>query len=244
MPDRCDLCKHKDRLEMERAYLQGEAYLKISKTYNVPYHAVRNHMQNHLTRQIVQAYERKRLDESFDILNRIDNILSKTETIFERNYDQKRDGMALKAIGEQRNILELLSKISYALHQEKQLEQDADAQDDLEEKEQEVNKALDKLNTNEVQMLFHLQMKMQGETTKTIIHPDWNIDELSKPKPEPEIEHKPMTRTKTPKISALTNDRSSDGYKGKEKENVDESKENDEKTKSIPAKEIPYTRIT
>lgn len=249
MPDKCDVCRHSNRLDMERAYLQGEAFLKISKTYDVAYHAVRNHMQNHLSRQIQQAYERKSLDESFDILSRIDNILAKTEDIFDRNYKKKRDGMALKAIGEQRNILELLSKISYAMHQSKKEEQQGLQQQNLQQQEQALSKAQNKLNGAELNLFFQLQDKLlNGTGDRVVVHESWGVNELKQPKlelePEPPVpEPKVMQRTKKPKKSALKEANPKEGQKAGENKNVKESKENSEKIKIIQPEQLYPTDL-
>ncbi|MCF8307427.1 MAG: hypothetical protein K9I68_00305 [Bacteroidales bacterium] len=235
MADRCDLCKDEYKLEMERAYMGGESFLQISKKYGMAYYTVRNHMQNHLSRQIQQAYERKSLDEGFNLFDKIDDILTKAKDIFDRNYNKQRDGMALKAISEQRNILELLSKISYAYHQSKQAEQEQAQHQTEQEHEFELEKAFSKLNRTELSVFNQLYAKMTDEHSNTVIDESYFAWELRKP------QTKPMTRTKTPKTSPVTDEKDKQGYK--EKENVQENEENTDKTKPVRPRPIPYTRL-
>ena len=74
---------------------------------------------------IVKAYEKKEVADGIDLLSRIDRLLDRAEDIFQRNYAKETcmgDTLALKALAEQRNTLELLVKISQALHEARLLE--------------------------------------------------------------------------------------------------------------------------
>lgn len=121
----CSVCNHSKRLEIDREIAQGKSYSGIARSYGLHNEAVRRHAENHLSRQLRQAYELKEREHGMDLLNRIDEILNKAESIFQRNYDKGKDKIALQALSEQRNTIELLAKVSYYLHEAKRLEAEA-----------------------------------------------------------------------------------------------------------------------
>lgn len=179
MAQNCSICQHINKLDMEKAYMNGESINKISQKYDVAYHSLYSHLNNHLSRQLVQAYDLKSKDESFDLMGRMDSLLQKAENIFDRNYKNGKDAMALKALGEQRNLIELLSKISFALHQAKANELEVkriEAEGVQNEKGQkELQEGMEVLTNAELEMLGKLNCKMLQKDKKTIIIPD-NID--------------------------------------------------------------------
>jgi|GEM_PF-1519046 len=170
MPMACKICNHPKRLEIDRELVQGKSYLSIAKKYGVNDVSLRNHKAKHLPRQLVKAYEQKELSESMNLLDRIDQLLSRAEKIFRRNYAKNTstgDTLALKSIAEQRQTFELLAKISYALHQAKLTELETQrqsvAQDELEFQE-----SLANLSDQEL-VLFHLLIrKANGDYAKPI----------------------------------------------------------------------------
>ncbi len=163
----CHICNHPKRLQIDRQLVEGKSFQMISNAYAVDWQAVRRHKENHLSRQLVQAFSRKELGESLDLMNRIDQMLCRAEKIFQRNYDQKRDGLALKALGEQRSTIELLAKIAAYLHESRAMElqtakTDYETQREAEEKEF-INLVLDALNPAEADMWEKLCLKIHGE---------------------------------------------------------------------------------
>ena len=70
-------CSHPRRLEIDRELVQGKSPSKIARNYGVNSQAVWRHAHNHLSRQLVQAYDKKELAESMDLLSRIEDILSR-----------------------------------------------------------------------------------------------------------------------------------------------------------------------
>jgi hypothetical protein len=113
----CDCCNHSSRIEIDRMIVQGISNQKIANRFGVNAQAVWRHGQNHITRQLATAYEMKELDESNNLLARIETILSRAEQIFTRNFEKEKDGLALKALSESRGALELMAKIAAHLHQ-------------------------------------------------------------------------------------------------------------------------------
>ena len=83
----CQVCNHSERLEIDRALIQGRSLTNISKKYSVHINAVLNHRDNHVSRQLAKAWEMKQTELDFDLLNRIDKIIHKAEIIFDRNFE-------------------------------------------------------------------------------------------------------------------------------------------------------------
>lgn len=186
MANACRICGHSNRLEIDREIVKGGNLAKIAKNFGVPYHSLYSHAQEHVSRQLAQVYEKRQLNQDFDLLSKIDSIISRAEKIFKRNYEAQKDGIALKALDSQRSTIELLAKISYSLHQAKLAEiellhqQSGDTDQHEAEKFQ---KLLGILTIAELEMFQKLQDKIINQTptvilpdeypTKTVLSPDY-----------------------------------------------------------------------
>jgi hypothetical protein len=172
MTNVCSICTHKSRLEIDRLIVEGRSYEGISRQFRVSSAAVSHHSREHLSRQLVQAYEQKEIDESMNLLGRIDRILHHAEAIFERNYAAKHDVTALKALDSQRSTIDLLARISMFLHQARAAElaaaqgdQEAQKKAELEEFAQLI---CDRLSDDELDLFEKLSAKIMGQTDEPI----------------------------------------------------------------------------
>ncbi len=169
----CRICNHSKRLQIDRDLVQGKNFQIIANTYDVDWQAVRRHKENHLSRQLTQAYERKEMAESMNLLARIEDILDKTNDIFDRSYAQKRDWLGLKALSEQRSTLELLAKIAAFSHEPRAMKlqtQQASYEAWKEEEEREfIKRALDRLNPTEAAIWEKLILKIHGQFDGDVI---------------------------------------------------------------------------
>jgi hypothetical protein len=167
MPQACQVCNNPNRLQIDREIIDGKSKSGIASRYGVPGHSVSYHAENHLSRQLVQAWERKDLAENTDLLARIDKIIDRAEKIFKRNYDKESisgDTLALKALGEQRSTIELLAKISAYLHQARVLELQNSQEHLAQEQQARTKEAMERLSFDELEVMLFLQRKMDGET--------------------------------------------------------------------------------
>ena len=176
----CKICSDPNRLEIDRAIVQNGNLSKIAKKYNVPYGSLYSHAQEHLSRQLVQALERKGIAESMNLMNRIDHILISAEKIFERNYAVGKDRTALKALGEQRSTIELLAKISAYLHEaramELQRQQGSYESRRAEEDKEFAVQVCDNLSEAEIKVYTALLEKANGAINDSLIEfdgPSW-----------------------------------------------------------------------
>ncbi len=115
----CKICNHPNRLEIDREVVKGTSTATIARNFDLNYNALSNHTMNHISRQLAQVWEKRALEENMNLLGRIDLIIQRAEDIFLRNYKARKDNIALKALDNQKNTMELLVKISYSLHQAK-----------------------------------------------------------------------------------------------------------------------------
>jgi hypothetical protein len=105
--------------------MQGHSYTKIAKKYDLDHQAVRNHHLNHLSRQLVQAWERRQDAESRDLLAEIDDLVTRTKKILDTAERKGKLKTALAGIRELRGSYELMSRIAFSLHQAKQADIEA-----------------------------------------------------------------------------------------------------------------------
>ena len=166
MPQKCSICKHSNKLEMEREYMRGQPVLQIANSYDVSQSSLQNHLNHHLSRQLVQAYDQKRLSESENIIGEVEELLRRTKRILTEAEDEGKYNLALSAIREARGSYELLSKIAYALHQartqELELEQARQAQDKS-TTDQQSRELLQVLDEDELKIYERLTRKIRTQ---------------------------------------------------------------------------------
>lgn len=173
MPNICQICQHKDRLEIDREIVQGTSLATIAKKYEVEYYSLYPHSKNHISRQLAQVAEKKLLIENEGLLDLIKSIITRAEDIFSRNYEKKNDNLALKALDSQRNTIQLLSNISAQLHAAKiaeiQLQKDlaGTGKEDIQRKFAE---NIQILNTEELLVFQRLNNKIAHQNNDLIIN--------------------------------------------------------------------------
>lgn len=121
----CSVCNSYHRHSVDSALMQGHSYAKIARDYDLSADAVRNHHLNHLSRQLVQAWERRQDAESRDLLAEIDELVIRTKKILDVAERKGKLKTALAGIRELRGSYELMSRIAFSLHQAKQADIEA-----------------------------------------------------------------------------------------------------------------------
>ncbi|RNC84467.1 MAG: transcriptional regulator [Balneola sp.] len=111
MPQRCRVCTHPRRKEIEKLIVSGQPYTQISREYGMSDDSVSYHAQNHLTAKLIKVAQEDEHNHITDILSGVNDILKRLERIFEEadRKDQKR--LALDAIKELRTTYEFLAKV-------------------------------------------------------------------------------------------------------------------------------------
>jgi hypothetical protein len=151
-------------------------------------------MAQHLPKRLRSAWERKEVQENWDILERIDSLLSRGEDLFNRNYESGRDHLALKSLAEIRSTLELLSRISFSLHQLKTEERKAQDDEDRNSASEEFSRKLSVLSTPELKMLERLHDKVYYQNKEKVIIPE--SKKFGEAVDFEEIDREPLTRTR------------------------------------------------
>lgn len=201
MGQHCNICTHINRLEIDRRIVESGNISQIAKEFGVEYGSLYAHSKNHVARQLVTAMEQKNNIENFNLLSRIEDLVKKAEDIFVRNYKDKKDGIALKALDSQRHTFELFAKISYSLHQAKQLEHETALIEHTASDQDLLERAMKKLNFAELEMLEKLLAKMNGETERVIISENSDFKRTN---------HKRRTTTPENKMSVKNNAENAD----------------------------------
>lgn len=218
----CKVCNldEKTRKKMEEDYVNGVSVTKIAQKSGIGYDSVYRHMREDVPESLIKAMDEKKLDYGSNLLNKIDDVLDKATTIFKRNYEKERDGMALKALQEKRNTLELLSKISWALHQSKVQEREARQAESFGQDDEKIAEMQARLNKTEKDVYFRLLMKMTGQADEDVFQSD-DEDE-----PEPDWDDmKIKTQNKAPerRLGRRRNKNTSEDKDAQEsKENTDD----------------------
>ncbi|MDV2503804.1 MAG: hypothetical protein RX318_07600 [bacterium] len=130
-----------------------------------------NHEANHLSKQLVRAYQKKESLEGLNLLGEIEDLLQRTKRILTEAEDKKRYSLALDAIREARGVYELLSKIAFSLHQvrltELELERERDGTAEQERREA-YDGHLAILTDAELDLYEQLAIKIENQSTELV----------------------------------------------------------------------------
>jgi hypothetical protein len=162
-------------LSIDREIVKGRGIAVIAREFHVNDGSLYNHSQNHVSRQLAKAWEQKELTEQFNLLSEIDDIIKKAKAIFDRNFAKGHDVTAIKALAEHRNTMELLAKISIALHEKLRIEEQETKASQTEKEKAEFEDKLKVLTTSELEVLVKIQDKIARQDKNTIIIADYTI---------------------------------------------------------------------
>ena len=110
MGQRCCICKHDKRLEIDRDIVNNIPHTKIAKTYGVSNQSVRNHAKNHLSRQMIKHVSIREMLHADDLLSNIKELVKKTETILKKSEKEGKYMISLAAIRGLRSTYEFMCK--------------------------------------------------------------------------------------------------------------------------------------
>lgn len=117
MARKCTVCMSSSRTIIDEELLRGRSYRSIAKQYDLSESAIYRHRSSHISKRIAQAYNDAELLEAESLLGQVRALHARTTTILaeaEENGDLK---VALQAIREARNNLELLAKFMGELNE-------------------------------------------------------------------------------------------------------------------------------
>lgn len=166
MGQRCCICKHDKRLEIDRDIVNNIPHTKIAKTYGVSNQSVRNHAKNHLSRQMIKHVRIREMLHADDLLSNIKELVKKTETILKKSEKEGKYMISLAAIRELRSTYEFMCKTAKYLD-ERQKEEVPQESDEQEELRKQLDR-LDILSDEELDLMERLAQKMDGEDIDVI----------------------------------------------------------------------------
>jgi hypothetical protein len=111
----CTVCSHPERDAIEDAFLAGQAKRRIAAHYGVTEQALRRHLREHLPTLLALARDAERASRADSLLDRIEDLHSRTEAILTELEDTDLHGAKLAAIREMRRNLELIGEVTKEL---------------------------------------------------------------------------------------------------------------------------------
>ena len=117
MAQRCTICKHSERLEIDRQIVKGVPYLKIANYYDLTPSSMANHAKKHLSRQLLKSHDIAERANADVLLGEIDMCLSKTKDILAKAEEEDKPTLQLQAIREIRQTIEFLSRLAVSMAQ-------------------------------------------------------------------------------------------------------------------------------
>lgn len=186
MSQACTICNHDNRLEIDRMLVQGKSLASISRDFDVSTDALRNHADNHLSRQLIKSHEMKQALESGNLLNEIEDLLKRSKHILRRAEREGALNTALGAIREARGTLELMSKIAVTCHQIRAQELEAQRMEQIGQQDDSIAEDIKRLSFIELMMFEALVDKMSGNRNDDVIKSvTREINATCFPPPEP-----------------------------------------------------------
>ena len=216
MTQRCRICSHSNRLEIDKALIQGESYQNLAKKYDVSAQSIGRHMKSHLSRQLITAAEKSDLLHSEGLLKILEDLLQTSYMVISEAWKQKKLQIALNGIGQARSCAETVAKIVWALRE----------QDLIREEREKPVKITVTLRDEEGNEIVDMQHNASSES--------WMVDQPKQPK---QIEYRRRNRHESVQdVQAGQVDKDFQGDQGQDSQ----GEQIDEKTKLPPRRFIHY----
>jgi hypothetical protein len=112
MPRKCTICNHPNRHDIDLALVEGGAYRVIAKQFGVSSSSTLRHKNKHLPDSMVRAHKARQAANADNLLANVCKLQRRAGRIL-RSAEQSGDHrIALSAIREIRNTIELLAKLA------------------------------------------------------------------------------------------------------------------------------------
>lgn len=115
MPQKCSICIHPQRAEIEKALLAGESLRDVAgrcpASRPVSRSALHRHMQEHLSERLVKAAEEEDLAEALDVVRQLKAINAATLEILQQARAEKKHSISLRAVDRVQKQIELQAKL-------------------------------------------------------------------------------------------------------------------------------------
>lgn len=125
MTNRCTVCNHPKRTQIERSIADGETERNIAKQYDLTPAAVHRHISNgHIKKKVIKAIEAGEIKEGADIMKMIMSAYDTTQEILKECREKRTreikgvvvdippdNDMALKALARVEKQIEIIGKL-------------------------------------------------------------------------------------------------------------------------------------
>jgi hypothetical protein len=112
VPRTCSICSHAEKDVIEEALVAGESTGKLAGRYRTIHErALRRHRDNHLPAKLVLAHEAEEVATADNLLEKVQDLQSRTLAILDKAEAAGDLRTALGAIREARGNVELLAKL-------------------------------------------------------------------------------------------------------------------------------------
>lgn len=112
MTQRCTVCAHEQRKEIDAALVQGKAFTVIARQYGLHHDAVNRHSKSHLSTALVKLKAEREVAGVRTALDRLESLYERTERLLDQAETDGVKGLQLQAIRELRSCLETIAKIT------------------------------------------------------------------------------------------------------------------------------------
>ena len=107
---KCTVCQHVSRDAIERSLIHGEPMRDLAGRYSISKSALCRHKSSHLPEALVKAQESKEIARGESLIEEVEVLMARTDTIYAECVAGGDMRLALSAIREKRGCLELLGK--------------------------------------------------------------------------------------------------------------------------------------
>ena len=133
---RCSVCRHPDRVEIEKAIIAGTKYAEISKKYGVTAPVLSRHKQICMSEALVTVLEANNILEPERYLTIYDEMIAlkdKAEAIYQTAEEEKNTFAMLAALKEIRGVVLDMAKLSLIQMRRERAKEKRDLPDSIRE---------------------------------------------------------------------------------------------------------------
>jgi hypothetical protein len=112
MPRKCTICSHTSHNEIDTSLLSSDSFRTIADRFGIAETSLKRHASNHLPAILTKAEEAKEVTRADSLLEELKRLKARTYSIMDSAEKAENLGIALTAVREIRNSIELLLKVA------------------------------------------------------------------------------------------------------------------------------------